>query len=70
MSERTGHVSSLCSVFYTENRLSALLSLQFKHLQISTQKDPDGSPLVLLVEIKSGYEKQFLGTPQVYVRGL
>ena len=36
---------------YTINHLSVLLSLQFKHLQFSIQKDPHGGPPVLLAEI-------------------
>ncbi|KAJ5901458.1 hypothetical protein N7495_001986 [Penicillium taxi] len=50
---------------FTVNRLSALLALQFKHLQFSIQKDPDGGPPVLLVEIKSEHTKKFLGTSQM-----
>ena len=52
---------------YTVNRLSALLSLQFKHLQFSIQKDPHGGPPVLLAEIRSEHTKQFLGLSQLYV---
>ncbi|KAJ5089841.1 hypothetical protein N7532_008525 [Penicillium argentinense] len=36
---------------FTVNRLSALLSLQLKHLQFSIQKDPQGGPPVLLAEV-------------------
>ena len=52
---------------FTVNRLTALLSLQFKHLQFSIQKNPDGGPPILLVEIKSEHTKKFLGTSQMYV---
>lgn len=50
---------------YTVNRLSALLSLQFKHLQFFIQKDPLGGPPILLVKVRSEHAKQFLGTSQV-----
>lgn len=52
---------------YTVNRLSALLSLQFKHLQFSIQNDSYEGPPVLLMEIRSEHTKQFLGTSQLYV---
>ena len=52
---------------YTVNHLSALLSLQFKHLQFSIQKDPCGGSLVLLAAIWSEHTKQFLGSSQLYV---
>lgn len=53
---------------YTVNRLGALLSLQFKHLQFSIQRDPLQGPPVLLVEIRSEHTKQFLGVSQLYVQ--
>ncbi|KAH1396271.1 hypothetical protein KXV70_001089 [Aspergillus fumigatus] len=49
---------------YTVNRLQALLSLQFKHLQFSIQRDPLGGPPIPLVEIRSKYVKKFLGISQ------
>lgn len=52
---------------FTVNRLGALLSLQFKHLQFSIQRDPDDGPPILLVEIRAEYTKQLLGTSQLYV---
>lgn len=52
---------------YTVNRLSALLSLQLKHLQFSIQKVPQGGPPVLLAEIRSEHTKQFLGSEAMYV---
>jgi hypothetical protein len=52
---------------FTVNRLSALLSLQFKHLQFSIQKDPEDGPPILLVEIKSEHTKQLLGASPLYV---
>jgi hypothetical protein len=52
---------------FTVNRLSALLSLQFKHLRASIQKDPLGGPPIPLVEVRSEHTKQFLGTTQLYV---
>jgi hypothetical protein len=56
----------LCSAS-TVNRLSALLSLQFKHLRFSIQKDHLGGPPTPLVEIRSEHTKQFLDTTQLYV---
>ncbi|KAJ6020334.1 hypothetical protein N7499_003607 [Penicillium canescens] len=50
---------------FTVNRLHALLSLQFKHLNFSIQHNPDGGPPVLLAEIKLEHTKKFLGTSQV-----
>ncbi|KAJ5804829.1 hypothetical protein N7474_010694 [Penicillium riverlandense] len=50
---------------YTVNRLSALLSLQLKHLQFSIQKDPHGGPPVLLVEIRLEHTKRFLGSEAI-----
>lgn len=52
---------------YTVNRLQALLSLQFKHLQFSIQRDPLGGPPFPLVEIRSKHVKKFLGIYQQYV---
>ncbi|CAI7636376.1 unnamed protein product [Penicillium pancosmium] len=50
---------------FTVNRLSALLSLQFKHLQFSVQKDPQGGPPVLLAEVRSEHTKQFFGSEAI-----
>ncbi|KAJ5415003.1 hypothetical protein N7509_000101 [Penicillium cosmopolitanum] len=50
---------------FTVNRLSALLSLQFKHLQFSIQKDPQGGPPVLLAEVRSEHTKQFFGSEAI-----
>lgn len=52
---------------FTVNRLSALLSLQFKHLRFSIQRDPQGGPPILLVEIRSEHLKKLLGITQLYV---
>lgn len=52
---------------YTVNHLQALLSLQFKHLQFSIQRDPLGGPPIPLVEIRSKHVKKFLGISQQYV---
>lgn len=52
---------------FTVNRLSALLSLQFQHLQFSIQKNPEGGPPVLLAEIRSEHTKRFLGSEAMYV---
>ncbi|BDD57413.1 hypothetical protein MAP00_002776 [Monascus purpureus] len=50
---------------FTVNRLSALLSLQFKHLRFSIQRDPQGGPPILLVEIRSEHLKKLLGITQL-----
>ncbi|KAH1437445.1 hypothetical protein KXX68_007648, partial [Aspergillus fumigatus] len=46
---------------FTVHRRSALLSLQFKDLQISLQKDPRGGPPIPLVELTADGCKKFLG---------
>ncbi|KAJ5981933.1 hypothetical protein N7451_012033 [Penicillium sp. IBT 35674x] len=46
---------------FTVHRKSALLSLQFKDLQISLQKDPRGGPPIPLIELTPEGTKKFLG---------
>lgn len=46
---------------FTVHRRSALLSLQFKDLQISLQKDPRGGPPIPLIELTPDGCKKFLG---------
>ncbi|KAJ5117911.1 uncharacterized protein N7443_001745 [Penicillium atrosanguineum] len=46
---------------FTVHRKSALLSLQFKDLQISLQKDPRGGPPVPMIELTPEGTKKFLG---------
>ncbi|CAG8198775.1 unnamed protein product [Penicillium nalgiovense] len=46
---------------FTLHRKSALLSLQFKDLQISLQKDPRGGPPVPMIELTPEGTKKFLG---------
>ncbi|KAJ6061027.1 hypothetical protein N7499_004108 [Penicillium canescens] len=46
---------------FTLHRKSALLSLQFKDLQISLQKDPCGGPPVPMIELTPEGTKKFLG---------
>ncbi|KAJ5775856.1 uncharacterized protein N7511_000867 [Penicillium nucicola] len=46
---------------FTLHRKSALLSLQFKDLQISLQKDPRGGPSVPMIELTPEETKKFLG---------
>lgn len=46
---------------FTVHRRNALLSLQFKDLQVSLQKDPRGGPPIPLVELTSEGTKKFLG---------
>jgi hypothetical protein len=52
---------------FTVNRISALLSLQLKHLQFSIQRDPLGGPPIPMVELRAEHTKQYLGTTQQYV---
>lgn len=46
---------------FTVHRRSALLSLQFKDLVVSLQKDPRGGPPVPLIELTPEGTKKFLG---------
>ncbi|KAB8259318.1 hypothetical protein BDV32DRAFT_150645 [Aspergillus pseudonomiae] len=46
---------------FTVHRQNALLSLQFRDLQISLQKDPHGGPPVRLIELTASGTKKFLG---------
>ncbi|OGM39396.1 hypothetical protein ABOM_012132 [Aspergillus bombycis] len=46
---------------FTVHRQNALLSLQFKDLQISLQKDPHGGPPILNIELTPEGTKKFLG---------
>ncbi|OJD12083.1 hypothetical protein AJ78_07260 [Emergomyces pasteurianus Ep9510] len=50
---------------FTVNRLSALLSLQLKHLQFSIRKDPQGGPPILLAEVRSEHTKRFFGSEAI-----
>jgi hypothetical protein len=52
---------------FTVHRRSALLSLQFKDLQISLQKDPRGGPPVPMIELTPEGTKKFLGLTKLYV---
>lgn len=51
---------------FTVHRRSALLSLQFKDLVISLQKDPRGGPPVPLIELTPEGTKKFLGITKLY----
>lgn len=51
---------------FTVHRRSALLSLQFKDLVISLQKDPRGGPPIPLIELTPGGTKKFLGITKLY----
>ncbi|KAH2891750.1 hypothetical protein KXV75_003550 [Aspergillus fumigatus] len=53
---------------FTVNRKQAILHLQFKHLQISLQRDPHGGPPVPMIEIEPQFVKSVLGMYKVYVR--
>lgn len=46
---------------FTLHRKGALLGLQFKHLQVSLQKDPRGGPPIPLIELTTDATKKFLG---------
>ncbi|KAB8227561.1 DUF3435 domain-containing protein [Aspergillus alliaceus] len=50
---------------FTVHRRSALLSLQFKDLQISLQKDPRGGPPIPMVELTAEGTKKFLGVTKL-----
>jgi hypothetical protein len=52
---------------FTVHRRNALLSLQFKDLQISLQKDPRGGPPVPMIELTPEGTKKFLGLTKLYV---
>lgn len=43
-----------------------MLSLQFKDLQISLQKDPRGGPPVPMIELTPEGTKKFLGLTKLY----
>lgn len=51
---------------FTVHRRSALLSLQFKDLIISLQKDPRGGPPIPLIELTPEGTKKFLGITKLY----
>lgn len=51
---------------FTVHRRNALLSLQFKDLQISLQKDPRGGPPVPMIELTAEGTKKFLGLTKLY----
>ncbi|KAB8213417.1 C2H2 finger domain protein [Aspergillus novoparasiticus] len=50
---------------FTVNRKQAMLHLQFKHLQISLQRDPHGGPPVPMIEIEPQFVKSVLGMSKV-----
>ncbi|THC87454.1 hypothetical protein EYZ11_013100 [Aspergillus tanneri] len=50
---------------FTVNRKKAILNLQFKHLQLSLQKDPRGGPPVPMIEIQPQFVKSVLGMSKV-----
>jgi hypothetical protein len=51
---------------FTVHRRSALLSMQFKDLQISLQKDPRGGPPIPMIELTPEGTKKFLGLTKLY----
>ncbi|KAE8404947.1 hypothetical protein BDV37DRAFT_100525 [Aspergillus pseudonomiae] len=50
---------------FTVNRKQAMLHLQFKHLQITLQRDPHGGPPVRMIEIDPQFVKSVLGMYKV-----
>ncbi|KAJ6036024.1 hypothetical protein N7540_000303 [Penicillium herquei] len=46
---------------FTINRKQAMLDLQFKHLQLSLQRDPHGGPPVPMIELEPQFVKSVLG---------
>ncbi|KAL4766861.1 hypothetical protein BDW60DRAFT_212539 [Aspergillus nidulans var. acristatus] len=46
---------------FTINRKHAMLNLQFKHLQLTLQRDPRGGPPVPMIEIQPRFVKSILG---------
>jgi hypothetical protein len=55
---------------FTVNRKQAMLHLQFKHLQLSLQRDPRGGPPVPMVELEPNFVKSVLGMAKLYVAPL
>lgn len=53
-------------VLFTVHRRNALLSLQFKDLQVSFQKEPRGGPPVPMIELTAEGTKKFLGLTKLY----
>ncbi|KAF7184219.1 hypothetical protein CNMCM7691_004844 [Aspergillus felis] len=50
---------------FTVNQKEAMLHLQFKHLQISLQRDPRGGPPIPTIEIEPEFVKSILGMSNV-----
>ncbi|PYH95099.1 C2H2 finger domain protein [Aspergillus ellipticus CBS 707.79] len=50
---------------FTINRKNAILHLQFKHLQISLQKDPQGGPPIPMIELQPRFVKSYLGMSKI-----
>jgi hypothetical protein len=48
------------------HRRNALLSIQFKDLQISLQKDPRRGPPIPIIELTPEGTKKFLGLTKLY----
>ncbi|PYH76328.1 hypothetical protein BO82DRAFT_407201 [Aspergillus uvarum CBS 121591] len=51
---------------FTVHRRNALLSMQFKDLQISLQKDPRGGPPIPMIELTPEGTKKFLSLTKLY----
>jgi hypothetical protein len=46
---------------FTVSRKQAMLDLQYKHLQVTLQRDPHGGPPVPMIEIRPEFVKSVLG---------
>jgi hypothetical protein len=52
---------------FTTSQRQAILKLQYKHLQITLQKNPRRGPPVISVDIRPKYIKQLLGMKNLYM---
>jgi hypothetical protein len=50
---------------FTVNRKHAMLTLQFKHLQITLQQDPRGGLPIFMIELRPEFVKGCLGMPKL-----
>lgn len=68
-----GECRILCALYHemlapTGSRPYALLRLQYKHLEVSVARDPEGGPHRIVIRLKVEYAKGFLGMKEAYVR--
>jgi hypothetical protein len=52
---------------FTANRPGALLSLCYRHIQVTLLRDPEGGPHRILLEFTFEFTKQFLGIKDMLV---